>query len=263
MEEAEGRHITNKLMLRQLQMLRERMYKGFYLLDTFMYQVLQQHGDNDQVSGYPLSIFCRAKRLCFSTRGMNVSFQVDGVKEVQKMIERLQSIMVDMTEFIVFLKLYPPINREPYDKYLFLENFMLGRLAEMEKIIRFLLQPEPPGAESLHVLPIIGPAWVGKSTLVEHLCYDERVHNHFSTIILCSGASTALDGSGAVKKRTHSSHGRSLFIMELAGDLVLDERQCRNFYSSRNHMPSGSKIIVTSRSENIIKLGPTESQCSD
>ena len=45
--------------------------------------------------------------------------------------------------------------------------------------------------------------------------------------------------------------------MELADDLVLDERQCRNFYSSRNHMPSGSKIIVTSRSENIIKLGTT------
>ena len=127
MEEAEGRHITNKLMLRQLQMLRERMYKGFYLLDTFMYQVLQQHGDNDQVSGYPLSIFCRAKRLCFSTRGMNVSFQVDGVKEVQKMLESLQSIIVDMAEFIVFLKLYPPINREPYDKYLFLENCKFGR----------------------------------------------------------------------------------------------------------------------------------------
>lgn len=162
MEEAEGRHITNKLMLRQLQMLRERMYKGFYLLDTFMYQVLQQHGDNDQVSGYPLSIFCRAKRLCFSTRGMNVSFQVDGVKEVQKMLESLQSIIVDMAEFIVFLKLYPPINREPYDKYLFLENCMLGRLAEMEKIIRFLLQPEPPGAESLQVLPIIGPQEFGK-----------------------------------------------------------------------------------------------------
>ena len=45
--------------------------------------------------------------------------------------------------------------------------------------------------------------------------------------------------------------------MELADDLVLDERQCRNFYSSRNHMPPGSKIVVTSRSENIIKLGTT------
>ena len=77
---------------------------------------------------------------------------------------------------------------------------MFGRQAEMEKIIRFLLQPEPPGAETLQVLPIIGPAWVGKSTLVEHLCYDERVHNHFSTIILYSGASTTPEGSGAVKK---------------------------------------------------------------
>ncbi|PAN28780.1 hypothetical protein PAHAL_5G178000 [Panicum hallii] len=257
MEEAEGRHITNKAMLRQLQMLREMMYKGCYLLDTFTYQVLQQHRDNDQVSDHPLSIYCRAKRLCFSTRGMNVSFQVDGVKEVQKMLESLQSIIVDMTEFIVFLKFYPPINREPYSKYLFLENCMFGRQAEMEKIISFLLQPEPPGAESLQVLPITGPARVGKSTLAEHLCYDERVRNHFSTIILCSGDSTAPEGSGAVKKRTHGSHGRSLIITELADDLVIDERQCRNFYSSRNHMPPGSKIIVTSRSENIIKLGTT------
>ncbi|PAN28767.1 hypothetical protein PAHAL_5G177900 [Panicum hallii] len=257
MEEAEGRHITNKAMLRQLQMLREMMYKGCYLLDTFTYQVLQQQRDNDQVSGHPLSIFCRAKRLCFSTRGMNLAVQVDGVKEVQKMLESLQSTIVDMTEFIVFLKFYPPINREPYKKYLYLENCMFGRQAEMEKIISFLLLPEPPGAESLQVLPIIGPARVGKSTLVEHLCYDERVLNHFSTIILCSGGPTAPEGSGVVKKRTHGSHGRSLIVMELADDFVLDERQCKNFYSSSNHMPPGSKVIVTSRSESIIKLGTT------
>ncbi|KAG8077757.1 hypothetical protein GUJ93_ZPchr0007g5154 [Zizania palustris] len=32
--EAEGRHITNQAMLRQLQMLREGMYRGYYLVDA-------------------------------------------------------------------------------------------------------------------------------------------------------------------------------------------------------------------------------------
>ncbi|CAO2197805.1 unnamed protein product [Urochloa humidicola] len=258
-EEAEGRHITNQAMLQQLQMLREAMYKGFYLLDTSTYQMLQQERSNDQVGGhlFPLSKYSPTKRvrLASRSRSMNIAFQGDGV-EVQKMLGSLHSIKTDMVEFIVFLKSYPPISREPYSKYLFLENCMFGRQAEMEKIISFLLQPDPPGAESLQVLPIIGPPRVGKSTLVEHVCYDVRVRNLFSTIILCSGDPTAPE-SGVVKKQTHGSHGRSLVIMELADDLVLNERQYRNLYSSRSQMPPGSKVILTSRSESIMKFSST------
>ncbi|CAL4974324.1 unnamed protein product [Urochloa decumbens] len=257
-EEAEGRHITNQSMLQQLQMLREAMYKGCYLLDTSTHQMQQQERSNDQVGGHLVSLskFSPAKRVRLASRSMSIAFQGDGV-EVQKMLGSLHSIIGDMAEFIVFLKSYPPLSREPYSKYLVLENCMFGRQAEMEKIISFLLQPEPPGAKSLQVLPIIGPPRVGKSTLVEHVCYDERVRSHFSTIILCSGDPTAPEGSGVVKKQTHGSHGRSLVVVELAEDLVLDERQCRSFFSSRSHMPPGSKFIVTSRSENILKLGST------
>jgi hypothetical protein len=35
--EAEGRHITNQGMLRQLSMLRDAMYQGFYVFDTLRY----------------------------------------------------------------------------------------------------------------------------------------------------------------------------------------------------------------------------------
>ncbi|CAO2197815.1 unnamed protein product [Urochloa humidicola] len=258
-EEAEGRRITNQAMLQQLQMLREAMYKGCYMLDTLTHKMLQKERSNDQVGGhlFPLSMYRPTKRVCLASRprSMNITFQGDGV-EVQKMLGSLHSITSDMAEFIVFLKSYPPISREPYSKYLFLENCMFGRQAEMEKIISFLLQLEPPGAEGVQVLPIIGPPRVGKSTLVEHVCYDERVRNHFSTIILCSGDPTAPE-SGVVKKQTHGSHGRSLIIMELADDLVLNERQYRNLYSSRSQMPPGSKVILTSRSESIMKFSST------
>nr|TKW16495.1 hypothetical protein SEVIR_5G302900v2 [Setaria viridis] len=257
-EEAEGRHITNQAMLWQLQVLREMMYKGCYLLDTFTYRILQEQGEIDQCGSqsFALSKFSSAKRFCFSNRRIGAIFQGHGVKDVQKMLGNMHSIIDDMAEFIIFLKSYPPIIREPYSKYLFMEKCMFGRQAEMEKIIRFLLQPEPPGANSLQVLPIIGPPRVGKSTLVEHVCYDERVHNHFSSIILCSGDPSAPEGSDVVKKQSHGSHGRSLIVMELAEDLVLGDRQWRKLYSS-SHMPLGSKVIITSRTEDITKLGTT------
>ncbi|KAJ1285165.1 hypothetical protein BS78_03G259200 [Paspalum vaginatum] len=258
-EQAEGHHITNQAILWQLQMLREAMYKGCYMLDTFTYRMLQQQ-DNDEGSGhaFAMSIFTPAKRFCSSTWGVNMGFRCDGVKEVQKMLGILNNIIDDMAESFVFLKSYPPVNRGPYSKHLFLENCMFGRQAEMDRIISFLLKPEPPETESLQVLPIIGPARVGKSTLVEHVCCDERVHNHFSSIILFSRDSTAApEDCGLVKKKTHGSHGRSLIVIELANDLVLDERQRRKFYTSTSHVPPGSKVIVTSRSEDITKLGTT------
>ncbi|CAL4947714.1 unnamed protein product [Urochloa decumbens] len=259
-EEAEGRHITNQAMLRQLQMLREALYKGCYLLDNFTYRMQQQQRNNDQVSGhsFALSISSPDKRLCSSTRRMGVEFQGDQLKELQEMLRSLHSIMDDMAEFIVFLKSYPHISREPYNEYMFLEKCIFGRHAEVNKIISFLLKPESPGAESLQVLPIIGPPRVGKSTLVEHVCYDERVRNHFSSIMLCSGDPTAApEASALVKKQTRGSHRRSLVVMELADGLVIDERECRKLYSSTSDMPPGSKVIITSRSDNILKFGTT------
>lgn len=71
------------------------------------------------------------------------------------------------------------------------------------------------------MLPIVAPPKIGKSTLVENICYDDRVHNHFSSIILCNGYPTAPGGSRIMKKQTHGSYGRSLFIVELADDVVL------------------------------------------
>ncbi|CAN6330564.1 unnamed protein product [Urochloa humidicola] len=265
-EEAEGRQITNQAMLRQLQMLREAMYEGSYLLDTVRYYMRHQersitYKQSGGQSSSALSKLGPAKHtVCFCSRRVKMPFHGDGVKEVQEMLESLRTTIDDMAEFILFLKSYPPISHGPYSKYMFLERCMFGRQMEMEEAINFLLQPDQPGMESLQVLPIVGPARVGKSTLVEHICYNERVRNHFSSIILCDGYSTASEGSRVVKKQTaHGSYGRSLVILELADDFVLDERQCKKFYSSAgSHMPpAGSKVIITSRSDRIVKLGTT------
>ncbi|OEL13034.1 hypothetical protein BAE44_0025947 [Dichanthelium oligosanthes] len=124
------------------------------------------------------------------------------------------------------------------------------------------------------VLPIIGPGRVGKSTLVEHACNDERVRDHFSQIMLFtrndlageSAASSLRDGCGVVKHHNRDLEGqRMLIVVELDGDKFtqnLDddtvEALWQRLYSAyKNCIPRGSKIIVTSRSDKIASFGTT------
>jgi hypothetical protein len=102
------------------------------------------------------------------------------------MVRSLEAIIADAKELAVFLTACPPMSCcQPYSAHLFLDKCMFGRHAERGQVLEFLLQAEPPvpvtAAEpALGVLPIVGPALIGKSTLVEHVCNDERVCSHFS-----------------------------------------------------------------------------------
>uniref|UniRef100_A0A0D9V530 NB-ARC domain-containing protein n=1 Tax=Leersia perrieri TaxID=77586 RepID=A0A0D9V530_9ORYZ len=187
----------------------------------------------------------------------------EGEEEVGKMLDSLHSLADDMKEFVVFMKGYPHICRQPYSQHLVLEKCMFGRQAEMERIVSFLLQ-EPLGMESLGVLPIIGPARVGKSTIVEHLCYDERVRSFFSSIVFCNGndveskSFAELQDSGLVKHRSCAARERSLIIIEFLDEGDLDEKNWRRLYSSRSSISRGSKVIITSRSKRFENVGTTQ-----
>jgi len=47
--EAEGRYITNPIMLRQLKCLVESMYRGYHILDVFRYRPLLERISNEGV----------------------------------------------------------------------------------------------------------------------------------------------------------------------------------------------------------------------
>ncbi|KAL6845061.1 hypothetical protein ACP4OV_024556 [Aristida adscensionis] len=272
-EEAEGRHITNQAMLQQLEMLRQHMYEGHYMLDSFRYR---GHGGDDEVSGgrrpATMSRLRSARHLLFlssprrnTENQQNTELDAESVKSLEKMLAGLETMVGDMEEFTVFLVGYPRIYRQPYNAYLVLDKVMFGRQMEKERIINFLLQPSAPTSDQNHgVLPIIGPTRVGKSTLVEHVCLDERVRRHFASIVLFTGDDlgagnlAALSSSGVVKHQdlTAPSYGRSLAIIELSGDM--DEETWGSLYTSAaNNMRHGSKIIITSPSDKIAALGTT------
>ncbi|WVZ88632.1 hypothetical protein U9M48_035130 [Paspalum notatum var. saurae] len=142
--------------------------------------------------------------------------------------------------------------------------------AEIERSINFLLQRQAPGEFNLGVLPIIGKGRVGKSTLVEHVCNDRRVRDHFSQIVFFSGTKFieekligSLKDGGIIKHENDSqSDGEILIIIELDGDV--DEGTWRRlFAASRSWLPSGSKVIITSRSEKITNFGTTQALTLD
>ncbi|KAF8731421.1 hypothetical protein HU200_016483 [Digitaria exilis] len=204
-EEAEMRHITNEAMLQQLKMLKQAMYRGYYMLDTSKY----------------------------------------GIEKIEDMLECVEIAIASMSEFVVFLRNCPPMFRQPYSTYLFVQNCMFGRQVEMERVINFLLRK------------------VGKTTLVEHVCLDERVRNHFSRIILLSdydfreGRQCALRDQGRIKYQNNESNEETfLVIVELHGIVV--ESAWRRLHSAyQSSVSTRSRIIITSRSKDIINFGTT------
>ncbi|KAM3373485.1 hypothetical protein ACQJBY_020112 [Aegilops geniculata] len=275
-DEAEARDITNQGMLRQLKMLRQGMYRGHYVLDALRFQAThgEEQGEEEmRHSSYALSISSPIKRLRFSrTRGgsSNREALLFGTnsnmrEELQKMVDILEDNVAGMKEFLFFLQLYPRIRRQPYGTYLLLDNCMFGRQTERKQVLDFLLRPS--ATPDLAVLPIIGPIRVGKSTLVEHVCRDESVRDHFSMILFFPQGSLKDEGvvdlkgnniSGLVRHQNYASRTRLLIIIEIPKDI--NEETWRRLKSSATCMApcGGSKIIITSRSDRIVNLGTTE-----
>uniref|UniRef100_A0ACD5TEL7 Uncharacterized protein n=1 Tax=Avena sativa TaxID=4498 RepID=A0ACD5TEL7_AVESA len=262
-EEAEGRHVANQGMIHQVSAMKEQMFRGYFLLHAFR---CREKTTEDKEVRLAQSKFNPAKRfrlLSSETQTVSISTGRDTSKELKQVVLALESMVVDMKEFAIFLMSYPRMCRQPYGAYLFLDKCMFGRQMEREQAISFLLRSEPLGNGKFGVLPIVGPALVGKSTLVEHVCNDERVRNHFSLILLYrkddlqdETAMTFRDHC-VIKHQSVASGGeRSLVVIELIGD-VEEGVWKRLLHTSERCMAYGSKIIITSRSEKMVSVGTT------
>uniref|UniRef100_A0ACD5TEF9 Uncharacterized protein n=1 Tax=Avena sativa TaxID=4498 RepID=A0ACD5TEF9_AVESA len=263
-EEAEGRCITNRAMIRQVSMMIKHMFRGYYLLDSF--NCRKKKTDEEEVShSFAQSKFNPAKRFRRLSSNTEIESMVigrDSGKELKQVIVVLESMVANMKEFAIFLMSYPRMYRQPYSSYLFVDKCMFGRQMEREEAISFLLQAEPNG--NLGVLPIIGPGLIGKSTFVEHVCDDERVRNHFSLILFYSkndlkeeSVTTFIDNCVIKHQNIASGEDRSLVVIELLGDVDEGEWK-RLLHTSERCMKHGSKIIITCRSEKVVSFGTTK-----
>ncbi|TVU13262.1 hypothetical protein EJB05_40798, partial [Eragrostis curvula] len=232
-DEALGRHITNQAMLQQLDLLRDAMHRGYYVLDTFRYQC-----HNEKTAKYQGS--------CSLTRNTHV------LEPLHNAFDDLNSMIRDVQELVMFLRSYPRLYRQPYSMHLLLDTSMFGRQMEAELAIKFLLRTQPHGSEELDVLPIVGPGRVGKSTLVAHVCKDERVYDHFSHILLLHDHDFIDDKLATFREECamkHQNHvldsnrdGRFLVVVELERDLNGDAWN-RLYSASKQHTGISSRHV--------------------
>ncbi|CAO2180416.1 unnamed protein product [Urochloa humidicola] len=238
-EEADARQVANQAMLLQLNQLRGEMWRGAYMLDSFTRRAVEP-----------------ASRRSHATARRLVGRDVTG--ELSVVVETLEAALSDMKEFVVLLGACPHLNLQPYSSYLFLERCMFGRQMEKEQIMSFLLQP---AAQDFGVLPVIGPHEVGKRTLVEHVCLDERVRDHFARIHRLSAEHLDDLQSHEHPGSSLDLTARSLIMVDLSdysdGNIYeeVEERWRRLLSSLRHRVHRESKIIVISEAEKHSGLG--------
>jgi hypothetical protein len=227
--EAEGRRVTNPAMLLQLRQLREAMYRGFFVMDT-------------AIVGIPRA---RPKRRETASNNYNLQDNMDS----------LEAKLDGMKEFLLILMHCPRIVRQPYSAYMFMERCMFGRHAEKERIVNFLLRP--CSSSSLDVLPVVGVHNVGKRTLVEHACREEKVQRkNFPHILRFS--SVDLHDLARNRRKLDFPGGKCLIIAELVHDT--DVVAWSEIQHSLRHRAGGVKIkvILTSRMDRQVSSLGTE-----
>ncbi|PUZ57433.1 hypothetical protein GQ55_5G430300 [Panicum hallii var. hallii] len=227
-EKAEARQVTSRAMLLQLNQLRGEMCRGTYVLDAFRRR----------------AVLPGRRSHATARRSLGLLPGSDAAGELSVAVESMEAALGDMKELVVLLGGCPRVSRQPYSAYLFMESCMFGRQMEKEQIVSFLLQP----ARDLDVLPIIGPREVGKRTLVEHACLEERVRDHFAKIHRLCGDDLDVQGKEPLRGVVDTAQ-RSLIVIDFAGGDT-DEERWRGFRSSLRRRAQGeSKIIVISRAE--------------
>ncbi|KAL6641602.1 hypothetical protein ACP70R_019783 [Stipagrostis hirtigluma subsp. patula] len=160
-EEAEGRYIANSFMLVQLRMLVDGMYQGYHVLDTFRFKPFEEIPLQNQVTNSS-ALSTPIKRTRAASGGMRTGISVN--HELQAALENLETIVANMTEFVILLGGCKQMHKRPYDTYLYIDNFMFSRLVEKQQLISVLLQDNyRVGAPA--VVPVIGAYRVGKKSL--------------------------------------------------------------------------------------------------
>jgi hypothetical protein len=91
-DEAMERQITNQAVLEQLDMLRDAMHRGYYILDTFRYQSHSEEEAKGQVMSNSLSLLNvnPLQGFCLSNRNTLILVQL------QKSLDDLSSMILDV-----------------------------------------------------------------------------------------------------------------------------------------------------------------------
>ncbi|KAF8659678.1 hypothetical protein HU200_058276 [Digitaria exilis] len=245
----------SQLIIRIHSVIEEAKYQSFYLLDSIRCGDKEAERCDDkvhlQVSN--LSLFNPAKRVRVAPRcTMRGAYSWRdnlSVDEIDRVLQRLQVMSCDLTEFIMLLQNCQPISR-PIATNIFRDGQMFGRHVDKERIINFLLHEDDQSTEELGVLPIA--------------CDDARVRNHFPVIMLynfsCTYDVKKNEGTPSEPleyvQNNSFSDKRCLMVFE---DVNMQRKQIlKELLQSLSRYKEGSKVIITTNSKRVANIGTVE-----
>ncbi|XBI46045.1 hypothetical protein VPH35_110381 [Triticum aestivum] len=132
------------------------------------------------------SSFNPAKRLHVAAMKLLLGDGGGSADELDGVLADLKSIASGLAEFIMLLQMCPPALHRPVVTSIYADSQMFGRHVERRRVLEFLLQDDEgePSLAELGVLPIIGSAGLGKTTLVQHVCEEPAVRRRFSLVMM-------------------------------------------------------------------------------
>lgn len=288
-EAADARRVTSRALLEWLSELVDGAHRGRYFLDASGGKADEDEDDSHgggepRWSLFSPSSFNAAKRVRVAARRTPFRSGGGGAGELDGVLADMESVSSDLAEFIMLLQCCPPALHRPLATNIYADCQVFGRHLERRRVIDFLLHDEDAGngGGELGVLPIIGRAGLGKTTLVQHVCDEPAVRRHFSLIMLVdfhcmsltvpSEAVQLLRSLFSVASTAGTSlvaGGEQLRLLQrrLRGErflAVFDNVDPRKKRVMDAIMPAlrrgrtGSRIIVTISDKHVVDLGTTE-----
>ncbi|CAD6204727.1 unnamed protein product [Miscanthus lutarioriparius] len=225
-------------------MLVDGMYQGYYVLNTFRLKPAEESPLQNQVTqSSALSAPLKRTRAAASSVRTNKASN----HELQASLRKLETVVANMTEFVILLGGCKQMHKSPYDTYIYIDNFMFSRVVEKQELINALLQDNSPVGVPA-VVPVIGAYRAGKKSLVGYVCNDNMVRSHFS-----SGLHLKSSNFLNVSRETFIPV-RTLVVVEFISDV--DDGEWVKFYSdASSQMGAGSKVIIVSRFQETARFG--------
>ncbi|XP_044508295.1 putative disease resistance protein RGA1 isoform X1 [Mangifera indica] len=269
--DAEEKQIHNQNLRVWLGKLKEVCYDVEDILDDVEVEDLRKQVVNHQ------SITRKVRHFFSSSNPVAFHFILGHkIKEIKK---RLAKIIADKNNFTLFEKIGSNhvISWERETHSFVHGSDVIGRDKDKEMIIDFLLRPSD-GHENLSVIPIVGIGGLGKTTLARFVYNDKRVSDHFELKMwVCVSDEFFLKKllidiiNSAIEEKYIQKNIDQLqtILRDNIRDkkylLVLDDVWNENFElwcDLRNLLTecvSGSKIIVTTRSDRVASIMGTTS----
>ena len=274
--DAERRQVNDQSVRRWLQRLKDVAYDADDVLDEFAYEILRR---KVEIQNH------MKRKVCFFFSLSNpIAFRMKMARKVKTINESLKKINEEANGFGLtradLVNVNPEMipNRETDSSIDHSE--VVGREDHVSKIVDLLLSASN---QLLSVIPIVGMAGLGKTTLAKLVYNHEQVKRHFdATIWVC--VSNNFDDKRILREILESlTHESSTLenknaILECLQEqlqskrylLILDDvwnenpQEWNTFKSCLLKICSnpGNNIIVTTRSDKVAKIMETLSRCN-